>query len=218
MVWAQRAVLLRGAVLPAVGLAIAAGVLAAFLLDGIRGDQAQYYAVLPLFVLVPLMAILAVAYLHVPENDPAFEIVSAAPTHPAALVSARLTLALGVIGALALLGSLLIDGFAGASLRWLVGAWLGPMLSLSAVTTLFTLVWSPLAAASVSLALWGGVVVAVVADLQDPIPWRFEPLIFLQPGWELLAVQLAAAGLIWLVAGLLLERGRQVSGRLEAGK
>jgi anti-sigma factor RsiW len=218
MVWAQRAVLLRGAVLPAVVMAIAAGVLAAILLGGFSQVSPQLYAVIPLFFLVPLIAILAVAYLQSSDTDPAFEILAATSTSPGTLVSARLTLALGVIGLLALIGSLVIGGFAGASLRWLIGAWLGPLLLLSALTTILALVWNPQIAIGVSLTLWSGVVVLALAALQRPFPWRFSPLFLLQPGWEILVAQIFLAGLLWYAAVRLLQRGLPVSRRLEAGE
>lgn len=210
LVWGQRAILLRSGTLPAVALVIFLGVLAALFIQRSGPDLVA----LPLFILTPMLAILAVVYLHTTEADPAFEIVAAAPTSPGVLVFARLTLALATLGGLALLGSLGIGGLSGAPLHWLVGAWLGPLLLLSALATLLSLAWNPLAATGVSLALWGVVSVLVAATLQSDQPIRLLALAVLRPGWPLLAGQAALASLLWLAGWLLLERGALVAGQL----
>lgn len=51
-------------------------------------------AALPLLTLAPIVAALSVAFLHHPQADPAWEVVAATPTSPAAPLFARLTLIL----------------------------------------------------------------------------------------------------------------------------
>lgn len=211
LVWAQRAVVARRGLALAALLVLVVGVL---LSAGLRSNAP---AALPLLTLVPVAAALGAAFLHGPDTDPAFEIVATTPTPPATLTFARLTLVLGFVGSVSGLGSLVLSAVDGAALGPLVGAWLGPMLFLSALATVLSLLWQPVVAAGTTLALWAGVVVLLNAELggRPPLNLSLRPL--LHPSWLLFGLQLAVAGLLWLLVWLLLTREATSWRTLESG-
>lgn len=211
LTWAQRVVLIQKGLLPAVLLAVLLSVLATLCLrDG-------WPVALPMLALVPLAAALAVVFLYGPETDPAFEIVTPAPTPPGTLLLARLTLTLGLVGVLATLGSLVLSAAGAVALGPLIGAWLGPLLLLSALATVLALLWRPLTAAGVTLFLWATVVILLGAEVggQPLIQTSLRPL--LQPGWPLFLAQSATAGLLWSLGWLFLARDGLLARKLEAG-
>jgi hypothetical protein len=211
LVWAQRVVVMRGGVVPAVLLVVGVGVwLTTRLPDGSP-------VALPLLTLVPVAAALGVAFLCGPDTDTAFEIVTTTPTSPATLVFARLTLVLGLVSGVTGLGSLWLSAMGGGALGPLVGAWLGPMLLLSALATLLSLLWQPIVAASVTLALWAGVVILLNAELDGNHPLSVSLLPLLHPGWLSFGVQIAVAGLLWLLAYVLSTREATILHKLELG-
>jgi hypothetical protein len=111
---------------------------------------------LPLVILAPIVAAVGVAMLHGGDIEGALEIERATPIRPAALLLARLALVFGFDLLLGLIASgaaaLLTPGL---SLLPLIGAWLAPMLFLSALAFLISVATSePLAAALFSFALW----------------------------------------------------------------
>lgn len=207
LVWAQRVVMAgRGFVF----LALVLGVLATLSLgDGVP-------VAFPLLALTPPAAALGVAFLYGPGADSAFEIVATTPTPPGALLLARLTLLLSSVGGVAMPLSLLLSGVGGVAFVPLVGAWLGPLLSLSALATVLALLWRPMIAASVTLTLWAGVVVLLVAELdgRSLVQASLRPL--LQPDWALFMAQVAAAELLWALGGVLLARDTLPTRKLEA--
>lgn len=212
LVWAQRVVvMMRGGIVPAVLLVVGVGVwLTTRLPDGSP-------VTLPLLTLVPVAAALGVAFLYGPDTDTAFEIVTTTPTSPATLVFARLTLVLGLVSGVTGLGSLWLSATGGGALGPLVGAWLGPMLLLSALATLLSLLWQPIVAASVTLALWAGVVILLNAELDGNHPLSVSLLPLLHPGWLSFGVQIAVAGLLWLLAYILSTREATILRKLELG-
>jgi hypothetical protein len=210
LVWAQRVVMTRNGLGTAVILLLfLSALLALQLRHGIP-------VALPLLALVPVVAALAVAFLYGPEIDPAFEIVAATPTQPGTLLLARLTLALGFVVSVAALASVLLSATSGAALSTLVGAWLGPLLLLSAVATVLALLWGPLIAAGVTLALWGSVVALLSAELggYPLIEASLQPL--LQPGWLLFVSQVVIAAFLWSLGALILAREMLLARKLEA--
>jgi hypothetical protein len=157
-----------------------------------------------------------VAFLYGPEADSAFEIVSTTPTPPGALLLARLTLLLGSVGSVAMPLSLLLSAVGGVAFMPLVGAWLGPLLSLSALATVLALLWQPMIAASVTLTLWAGVVVLLVTELGGRSLVRASLYPLLQPDWTLFMTQVATAGLLWALGWVLLARDTLPTRKLEA--
>ena len=214
LVWAQRAVVLRGETLLVVSAAILLGVLAS---ASLAGAPSKYPAgmvltgappllALPLLALVPALAALTVAFLYGPQVDPAYEMIAVTPTPPVTLLLARLVLVLGIVGGLAMLGSLGAAIVDRAPLAVLVMAWLGPMLALSALATVLAVVWQPLPAAGTAMALWGLVVVLLAAEIQGSPLLPFSMLSLLHPGSWLVAGEMGLAGLLWLAAWRLLRR------------
>ena len=211
LIGAQRIYLKENWLIQTISAVFLAGVLAALFLP----VQNNLRTAAPFFILGPVLAVLGVSFLETQEDDLGYEIVAATPTHPGVLVFARLTLALGVICVLALVGSLLIAGFGGVSLGRLVATWLGPMLWLSALTTLLALLWNPWTAAGISITLWGGIALLLVSEgLGSSLPgFPLAPL--LNPSWGSFGVQVLLAAILWLTCWLWLSWGAPPALRLE---
>jgi hypothetical protein len=167
------------------------------------------------FFLAPFFAALGVIFLERQEDDLIDEIVAATPTHPGVLTFARMTLALGVIAGLALLGSLLISGFGGVPLGWLVAIWLGPMLWLPALATLLALLFNPWTAAGVSISLWGGIALLLVTEEYGRALLGFSLAPLLYPSWGSFGGQVVMAAALWLACWLWLSRGAPPALRFE---
>lgn len=197
LIWAQRVFLVHGRLELALGSLGFLGGLAWLIAQGAAGEWGGFL----LFAAAPLAAALSTAFLYTFEDDPAGEMVAAAPTPPGTLAFARLTLALGVIGLLALLGSLLLAvmGQPPRSFFELVAVWLGPMLLLSALTTVLSLCLHPRAACGAALLAWGSVIVLLLGGQAVTPVLRSAFVGLLNPSWLLLAGQVLLAGLLWLV-------------------
>lgn len=202
LVWAQRVVILRGGPLLGTALAVSIAVLATTLLS----LQSSPLLALPLLILVPCLAIIVIPFVHGPDDDPTHELIAATATPAAALIFARLTLALGTIICFSLLGSMALDWVSVSQFGWMVTVWLGPMLLLSGLTTALMLLFRPLASMGISLALWTMVVALLVADT------NYTPVIdirlswMLNPNWWQFSSQLLAACLLWLFSWILFSR------------
>lgn len=107
-------------------------------------------------VFAPVVAAVGVAFVYGPENDPSLEIALSTPTSPRLVLLARLTLVYGYDLALALGATAVLAAAKGPLAIWpLVSLWIGPMLFLSALALLISLLSSSTAAFFVALALWG---------------------------------------------------------------
>jgi hypothetical protein len=170
---------------------------------------------LPFFILVPFLAVLGISFFETQEDGLSHEIVAAAPTHPGTLTFARLTLALGFIASLALIGSLLISVFGRISMGWLVVAWLGPMLWLPALATLLALLLNSWAAAGISVTLWGGIALLLATEGygQSLLGFSLAPLLY--PSWWSFGLQMLLGGILWLICWLWLFLGAPPALRLE---
>jgi len=200
LVWAQRVVVLRGGVVPAVVLVLVLGMLATL---GLRDSR---FVALPLLGLIPIIAALGVAFLYGPDADPAFDVVSAAPTPAGTLLFARLTLVLGVLCAVATAGSVVLSTVDHIALLPLIGAWLGPLLLLSALATVLALVWRPLVASGVTLALWACVAMLLSAELNGHALLGVSLLPLITPNWALFSLEILLAAGLWAAGWWLLTR------------
>lgn len=107
-------------------------------------------------LLAPVVAAVGVAFVYGPENDPSLEVALSTPTGPRNVLLARLVLVYGydLLLALAATGAFVIVG--GDFGLWpLISLWLGPMLFLSALALVVSLLVSPAGAVLVALSLWG---------------------------------------------------------------
>lgn len=208
LTWSQRVVLIRNGLVPLVALVILAALLTSLLL----GDPLQSEYALPFLVMIPVVAVLAVAFLHTPESDLAFEIIHATPTPTATILSARLTLVLTCIGALALASSLLLSAGAPQQLLSLTAAWLGPMLTFSALATVLALLWRPFIAAGISLTLWGSLVSLLLAELQGRPLVGISLQSLLHPGAYLVLAQIALAVVLWFTCWIMFSRTEPANG------
>jgi hypothetical protein len=200
LIWAQRVFLRGGWLALSLVSAVFLGSLASLIVDSLAPEWVGF----PLLAVAPIVAALSTAFLSTFEDDPAVEITSAAPTSLGTLIFARLTLTLGGIGLLAFLGSLALVMFGrpAHSLFNLVSIWLGPMLLLSALTTLLSLCLHPRAASAVSLVLWGCILIFLSTEQSGEPMLRISLLWLLHPGWSWLGAQLLLASILWLVSWL----------------
>jgi hypothetical protein len=208
LTWSQRVVLMRNGLVPLVALVILAALLTSLLL----GDPLQSGYALPFLVMIPVVAVLAIAFLHTPESDLAFEIIHATPTPTATILSARLTLVLACIGGLSLASSLLLSVAGPQQLLSLTAAWLGPMLTFSALATVLALLWRPFIAAGISLTLWGSLVSLLMAELQGRplVGIPLQPL--LHPGAYLVLAQIFLAAVLWFIGWIMFSRMELTNG------
>jgi hypothetical protein len=200
LIWTQRVFLRHGWLAPSLVTAVFLGALAALVLHSLAPE----WVVFPLLAAMPMAAALSTAFLYTFEDDPAGEIIFATPTSMGTLIFARLTLALGGISLLAFLGSLMLVMFGRSahSLFDLVTVWLGPLLLLSALTTVVSLCLHPRAASATALALWGSILIFLSFEQAGEPLVSISLLWLLRPGWPWLAAQVLLAGILWLVSWL----------------
>lgn len=109
-----------------------------------------------LAVFAPVVAAVGVAFLYGPENDPSLELALATPTPPRLVLLARLVLVYGYDLALALVATaVLVLAKDGVGAWALISLWIGPMLFLSALALLLSLLFGANAAILVAMGLWG---------------------------------------------------------------
>ena len=109
----------------------------------------------PLAVLAPAVAAVGVSLVYGPENDASLEVALSTPTPPRLVLLARLVLVYGYDLALALSASGLVALVSGGTGLWpLVSLWIGPMLFLSSLALLLSLVVGPTPAIMAALTLW----------------------------------------------------------------
>lgn len=206
LVWAQRVVVLRGGVVPAVVLVFFLGVLATLSL------RDSHFVALPLLVLIPIIAALSVAFLYGLDADPAFDVVGATPT-PASRPNTNVNRANNsVLAGVATASSVALSTVDHLPLVPLIGAWLGPLLLLSALATVLALLWRPLVASGVTLVLWAGMALVLGTELTGRPMVGVSLLPLLTPSWVLFGAQLMLAAALWWVGWWLLAResvGRQ---------
>jgi hypothetical protein len=140
--------LVRGAIWTASAVTMLAGCLVAVLLS----HAVEAGAVLAM--VAPLVAAMGVAFIYGPENDPGLEMSLATATPPQLVLAARLTLVYGFDLALAVLAALVLAVQGGTDLVPLISLWLGPMLFLSALTLVLSLLWGSTVAVIAAMGLW----------------------------------------------------------------
>jgi hypothetical protein len=196
LIWSQRVFIAGSWLLPSVGSLIGcAALIAIFLIY-----QAEEWVNVPLFAIVPVGAALITAFLYTFEDDPASELIAATPTSLATLLFARLSLALSAVSLMGFIGSLLaaLLGNSLHSLFALIGVWLGPMLLLSALTTVFSLILHPRVASGAALALWGGLLILLFAEQTGSPLLKVSLLWLVRPDWAVFAGHVLLAGLLWM--------------------
>ncbi len=138
----------RGAIWTASAVTMVAGCLVAVLLS--HAPEAGVV----LAMVAPLVAALGVAFVYGPDNDPGLELSLATPTPPQMVLAARLALVYGFDLALAVLAALVLAAQGGTDLVPLISLWLGPMLFLSALTLVLSLLWGSTVALIAAMGLW----------------------------------------------------------------
>lgn len=204
---AQRGLIKRG-LWPASAAVLGVGLVVTWLsLDG--GNS---LGELPLLLLAPIVAALGVALAYGPEVDPLLEVVLATPTSPRLVLLARLILVLGYDLGLTTLASLILSIVAPQiPLGTLIWAWLVPMLLLSGLALLLSLLYGPAFGGGVSLALWGGQLL-LQAPLRAGEVWARWAYLF----WSNEGAPVGQRTLLMALAAVLFVAAFQLAGREEA--
>jgi hypothetical protein len=142
-IWIASALTLFGGVCLSLMVALDAG-------DG-RGAER---AAIILGICAPLVAAIGAAYVYGPQSDTGLELALATPTSPRLVLLTRLALVVGYDMALSLLGSLALMIAGRAGFASIVGVWIGPLLLLSSVSLVLSLLLSGVAAVTGAIVLW----------------------------------------------------------------
>jgi hypothetical protein len=103
----------------------------------------------------PVVAAMGIAFVYGPENDPSLEISLATPTAPRLVLLGRLTLVYAYDILLALVASVVITAVRGGVGLWpVIVLWLGPMLFLSALSLVLSLLSGSVVGVSIALIIW----------------------------------------------------------------
>lgn len=189
------------------GLTMAVGLLFALLIT----DAAASNSVLA--ILAPVIAAVGVAFVYGPENDPSLEVALSTQTSPRSVLLARLTLVYGYDLALALLATAVLAlAGADAGVWGLISLWIGPMLFLSALTLVLSLLFGSAPALLVAMALWGVRLAAATNSGPAEPAWAQT----VETLWRANAALLPLAALL-LTAALLLAPYRSSLAREQVG-
>jgi hypothetical protein len=142
--------LVRREIWAASALTMTLGCVVALLMGGTSAAGAT------LAVFAPVVAAVGVAFVYGPENDPSLEVALSTPTPPRLVLLARLVLVYGYDLGLALAATVVLAAARmDAGLVWpLVSLWIGPMLFLSALALLVSLLFGSTPAVLVAMGLW----------------------------------------------------------------
>ena len=140
--------LVRRGIWTASALTIGLGCLLALLNPVHRGSAT------PIAILAPVIAALGIAFVYGPEADPGLELALVTPTPPRLVLLCRLALVYGYDLALALVATALLGQVRGAALWPVITLWLGPMLLLSGLSLLLSLLFRPTVGMMGALTLW----------------------------------------------------------------
>jgi hypothetical protein len=114
-----------------------------------------------LALFAPVIAAMGVAFVYGPESDPSLEIALATPTTARLVLLCRLTLVYAYDIFLAVIASAVIMQARGGAGIWsVIVLWLGPMLFLSTLSLVLTLIFGSAAGIGAALAIWATRVVA----------------------------------------------------------
>lgn len=183
-------------------LVMALGALLTFAWADAAPDAAWTPTVLAL--VAPIVAAGGVAGLYSPARDPGYELVASTPAHPRLILLARLTLVVGYDVVLALLASAALALFGGETggLLSLVGAWLGPLALLSALSLVLGVRFGPDVATAGALTLWTLRLIDG-AELGEGIRVVTEPVTAI---WSTQPLTMAIAAVLGLTGVLLAGR------------
>jgi hypothetical protein len=161
---------------------------------------------LVLAFVAPVVAAVGLAVVHGPRVDPNLEVALSSPTSPRTVLLARLTLVFGYDLALGLAASAALSATGSTGGLWaVVGAWLGPMALLSAVSLAVSMWRGPNVAMGAAMVLWAARVVTLLpSGGLPPAVQRVAEVL-----WSTNAATVGLALLIVVVALLWLPRRMQ---------
>jgi hypothetical protein len=120
------------------------------------------HAALILGIFAPLVAAIGAAYVYGPQSDAGLELVLATPTSPRLVLLTRLAIVVGYDLALSIGASLVLVVVSRGSFSAVVGVWIGPLLLLSSVSLVLSLLLSGVAAITGAVVLWVSRLVSAV--------------------------------------------------------
>ena len=156
-----------------------------------------------LAVFAPVIAAVGVMFVYGPENDPSLEVALSTPTSQRLVLLARLTLVYGYDLALTLVATGVLVVVRGGLDTWpLISLWVGPMLFLSALALLLSLLLGTATAMLVTMGLWASRLVAAWMDNSPVMENTGFPagVQLVDAFWQANALLLPLAGLLLVVA------------------
>lgn len=159
-----------------------------------------------LMAALPAAAALFTALLAGRGVDPAHAVVSSSRTPFAAVIFARTTVALGLLVALGMAGSVVVALLGERGLLRLIAVWVGPTVIISVLATLLAQLWRPVTAVATLLVAWGAVITVIALELSGTISPRISMAPLIQPSLTILVVQAGLAVCLTVAAWWLASR------------
>lgn len=170
-------------------LTMVGGILLALLVAFAPRDPLRaLHAAFILGIFAPLVAAIGAAYVYGPQSDSGLELALATPTSPRVVLLARLILVVGYDLLLSTAGSLLLVVVGRGTLAAIVGVWMGPLLLLSSVSLVLSLIISAVGAVTGAIVMWASRLVAAIPahdaafqSAQAPLKamWQTSPAVIL---------------------------------------
>lgn len=171
------------------GLTMAGGILLSLYVAFAPHDPLRaLHAAFVLGIFAPLVAAIGAAYVYGPQSDSGLELALATPTSPRVVLLTRLALVVGYDLLLSTAGSLLLAAIGRGTLASIVGVWIGPLLLLSSVSLVLSLLISAVGAVAGSIVMWVSRLVAAMPaheaafqTAQAPLKaiWQTSPAVIL---------------------------------------
>jgi hypothetical protein len=171
--------------------------------DPLRALHAAYV----LGVFAPLVAAIGAAYVYGPQSDAGLELALATPTSPRLVLVTRLVLVVGFDLLLSTLGSLLLVLSGRGTLASVVGVWIGPLLLLSAVSLVLSLLISAVGAVTGAIVMWVSRLAATIPAHNAAFQSAQAPL---KAIWQTSPAVIAVALALVAVAVLYLPRDERL--------
>ncbi len=153
-----------------------------------RDPLRALHAAFILGIFAPLVAAIGAAYVYGPQSDSGLELALATPTSPRVVLITRLILVVGYDLLLSTAGSLLLVVVGRGTLAAIVGVWMGPLLLLSSVSLVLSLIISAVGAVTGAIVMWASRLVAAIPthdaafqSAQAPLKamWQTSPAVIL---------------------------------------
>lgn len=183
-------------------LTMAGGILLSlFIAFAPRNPLSAMHAAFVLGIFAPLVAAIGAAYVYGPQSDAGLELALATPTSPRVVLLTRLALVVGYDLLLSTVGSLMLVAVGRGTLASIVGVWIGPLLLLSSVSLVLSLLISAVGAVTGAIVMWISRLVATIPAHSEAFQTAQAPLKAIwqtSPAVILVALALVALAVLYV--------------------